>query len=89
MADHEMIPTDVEGFSKECKFCGALDTELKFSRSNRCPARSQRREPAKPKVSQEPQHIEVREMTHKQQVLLMQAEWFNGYCYRQLMKQFQ
>ncbi|MGE8135752.1 hypothetical protein ACQKO5_19265 [Novosphingobium subterraneum] len=83
MADHEMVPSEVEGFHMQCKHCKALDTEIRFALGNECPNAPDRQEQGAIPV------IQFIEPTPVQRALLIQAEWMTGYFNRQFSKTLQ
>lgn len=95
MAKHDMGPSAVAGFDKQCRKCKALDTEIKFALGENCPV-----EDPEPAPETDPNKIpgqplmdiskaDIRPMliTDEQRVkaaiIELQANWFHGFFLRQ------
>lgn len=79
MVEHKMVPATRPGFKTECEHCGALDTEIRFEKSNICPVLAE-------KYLDQTPVIQIMIPTQEQQTILMQAAWFDGYAHRQMMR---
>jgi len=93
---HEMIPSSVEGFNKQCRNCGMLDTQIRFG-NRECVAAPHAGHEVGPEggtasVTAECTHhtIEIaandQATAHHIQVAVMQGNWMTGYLHRQIMR---
>jgi hypothetical protein len=83
MLGHDMGPSCFDGFNSQCRNCGALDTEIRFTKAE-CPKAFIK--PVSPVSSGSVEPLELREPTYQEKVSLIQAKWMDGYCFRQFCK---
>lgn len=84
MSQHDMGPSDVEGFESQCRKCKALDTEIKFALGQDCPVPDE----PEPQTTLAASPVSgpvstIHQMNYEQHVIAIQANWFEGYFQRQ------